>query len=227
MSTTTVNSAHISVLDPEIRVDSATLINLSRKHNAKIINALELEQQKADVTELLKSAQRTQSILVKCASDFGDLSGTNVKVVEQLYNEMCKYEKKIEQLKHMGTLVRFITQSRLRRQLDQLSNIICVQAEALEKYIKEFKVSQLVGDETDEFTSLVEEIYKREEEKKVDKKLDSLRRSFDELKKIKDDEVKKKLDSMLSLVKGMLLSSFPLTYYYRSSKENCSSVLRP
>jgi hypothetical protein len=207
---------NISNNNSETQVDCLTVINLSRNHNTNIISALEKEQQKADVTELLNSAQRTQSILIKCASDFGELDGSSVKLEETLYTEICRYEKKIEQLQKMGTLVRFISQSRLRSKLDQLSNSVCSHAEVVERAIKDEKVKQLLREDLEEFASLLEEVSdkKGSSESLFDAKKPGVRRTVDHLKKIRDDEVKKRVDSAISIVKdpskkAALLETFP------------------
>jgi len=176
-----------------------------KKRLSKIKEALLLQlEQKADVTELLRSVEQCLNILEQCVTNYGDLDGINIKLIEDLNDEIINYEKKIEQLHKKGNLVRFITQSRLRSKLDQSSNNICVQAESLLKYIKEFKIKQLVNEELDEFNSLLEEIEKQKLEERILsdwKNKDVLRRSFDNQKKIKDVEIKSKFDSVVSIVK--------------------------
>ena len=220
-------SAGVNATD---RVDGASLVNLSRDHLGKIIKALELEQQKADVTELIKSAQRSLVILGRCATNFGELSGTNVKAIENIYNEICKYEKKIESLTSMGTLVRVITQARMRSKLDQNSNYICVQVETLERHIREVKVSQFVDEFADEFTSMLDEIEKMHLSSEKNKNEFKLRRSMEQQKKVKDEDVKNKLDSILSIVKDSSKKSALMSQIYHlnvkpTTTDNLYSIL--
>ena len=120
-----------------------------------------------------------------------------------IYNEICKYEKKIQQLTSMGALARFVTQSRLRSKLDQLSNYICVQITTFERHVKDVKINQIIEDTTDEFSSLLDEIENISIEKNSNNNSmeGKLRKSIEQQRKIKDKETQIKLDSILSIVK--------------------------
>lgn len=197
-----------SPADREILVDSATLINLCRKHNNQLLSILN-EQQKVDVQELIRTTQRIQQILWKCVHDYGSLEGLQIKSVEKVYTQICEYEKKIQQLQRMGTLARIITQARLRSRIDQLSNNICIAVESMEKEIREGAVQQLVVDNRDQFSEILENI--DEEYAKNVKDRDRLRKSGNDLKKsidqeryIKDKETREKIDNALSILTNPL-----------------------
>jgi hypothetical protein len=96
--------------------DSSTLINLCRKHNEQIISILQ-QLPKNDVAEVMRTAERSHAILGRCASDYGEITA-RLKSLEPVYVTICKMEKKIQQLQENRSLIRFITQPRLRSQVE-------------------------------------------------------------------------------------------------------------
>mmetsp|Transcript_14999 Transcript_14999/g.20981 ORF Transcript_14999/g.20981 Transcript_14999/m.20981 type:complete len:915 (+) Transcript_14999:136-2880(+) len=193
-------------------VDTTTLIHLCRQHNLEIMKILH-QYSKEDVTELIRTSERIGTILTKCTTDFGDLQGVQLPRTEKVYVNIIHYEKKIKQLLQKDSFIRFITQAKLRRKIDQLSNSICVDVENLEKDIKDYMIQWITLENEDEFAELLDEVDHQMDVpapngapftppvvKKTTRSGSGIRIS-DHLRKVRDPETKEKMDNLISIVK--------------------------
>lgn len=117
---------------------------------------------------------------------------------------LVSYERKLTQLQKNKTLIRFVTQARLRAQIDRINNKTLDAVQTLESLIKGRKIDQIYSGDQDEFRDLLEEIEKEESE--IAKRR-ILSQSFEREKSIEDENTKEALDNKLSLIQDPQLRS--------------------
>jgi SH2 domain len=108
-----------------------------REKNEKILALLEEPKMRTavldDVAEFVSSLQLVASTLD--GIERAGAPSPSAGLVEEIDSALTAYEKKLKDLKKQNRLVRFLTNNRLRKQLDRLNSRLCLQVKNLEEEV--------------------------------------------------------------------------------------------